>query len=140
MRYVDFAGEFWIRQPSILLAEGQARHNDVYMYLFVWDSALPGMGASHAIELPFVFGHLEGPGVERLTGPRPPAELSRRIQAAWTAFAATGDPTAPGEPAWPRYTAETRATLLLMDGVWKVVHDPKADARRLLRAMYDVGQ
>jgi hypothetical protein len=27
-----------------------------------------------------------------------------------------------------------------MDGVWKVVHDPKADARRLLRAMYDVGQ
>lgn len=140
MRYVDFAGEFWIRQPSILLAEAQARHNDVFMYLFTWDSALPGMGAAHAIELPFVFGHLEGKDVEQLTGPRPPAALSRRIQAAWTAFATTGNPTAPGEPAWPRYTGDARATMLLTDGAWTVVSDPKADARRLLRRMYDVGQ
>lgn len=138
MRYVDFAGEFWIRQPSILLAEGQARHNDVYMYLFTWDSGVPGMGAAHAIEIPFVFGHLEGE--ERLTGPHPPAALSRRIQAAWTAFATSGNPTVPGEPPWPRYTAETRATMLLTDGAWTVVADPKAEARRLLRAMYEVGQ
>jgi para-nitrobenzyl esterase len=140
MRYVDFAGEFWIRQPSILLAEAQARYSDVYMYLFTWDSALPGMGAAHAIELPLVFGHLEGTEVEQLTGPGPPAALSRRIQAAWTAFATKGNPTAPGEPAWPRYTGDTRATMLLTDGVWTVVTDPKADARRLLRGMYDVGQ
>ena len=140
LRYVDFAGEFWLRQPSILLAEGQARYNDVYMYLFTWDSALPSIGACHAIELPFVFGHLDGPAVERLTGPNPPRELSRRIQAAWTAFAATGNPTAPGEPPWPRYTADTRATLLLTDGAWSVATDPKAAARRLLQGMYDVGQ
>ena len=139
MRYVDFAGEFWLRQPSILLAEGQARYNDTYMYLFTWDSRLPDMGACHAIELPFVFGHLEGKEVESLTGPHPPAGLSRRIQAAWTAFAATGNPTAPGEPAWPHYTAETRATMFLTDGPWTVVNDPGADARRLLRDMYDVG-
>jgi para-nitrobenzyl esterase len=140
LRYVDFAGEFWIRQPSVLLAEGQARYNDVYMYLFTWDSAIPGLGASHAIELPFVFGHLEGPEVEGVTGPNPPRELSRRIQAAWAAFAATGNPTAPGEPLWPRYTADRRATLLLTDGAWTVVTDPKAQARRLLQGMYDVGE
>jgi len=58
MRYVDFAGEFWLRQPSILLAEGQARYTDTYMYLFIWDSGHPDLGACHAIELPFVFGHL----------------------------------------------------------------------------------
>lgn len=138
MRYVDFAGEFWLRQPSILLAEGQARYNDVYMYLFTWDSRLPGMGAAHAIELPFVFGHLEGPEVEELTGPRPPASLSRRIQAAWTAFAATGNPTAPGEPAWPRYTEAARATMVLTDSTWTVRNDPRGEARRLLREMYDV--
>lgn len=138
MRYVDFAGEYWIRQPSILLAEAQARHAEVYMYLFTWDSALPGMGAAHAVELPFVFGHLEGTDVEQLTGPRPPRALSRRIQAAWTAFAATGNPTAPGEQVWPRYTSDVRATMLLTDGAWTVVADPKADARRLLRGMYEV--
>jgi len=140
MRYVDFAGEFWLRQPSILLAEGQARYNDVYMYLFTWDSGVPGMGAAHAVELPFVFGHLEGAEVEQLTGPDPPTGLSRRIQAAWTAFATTGNPTVPGEPAWPRYTADVRATMLLTDGAWTVVNDPKAEARLLLREMYDVGQ
>jgi len=139
MRYVDFAGEFWLRQPSILLAEGQARYTDTYMYLFIWDSGHPDLGACHAIELPFVFGHLSGQSVEGMTGPNPPAALSRRIQAAWTAFAATGNPTAPGEPAWPRYDDDTRATMILTDGPWTVVNDPKANARRLLRGMYDVG-
>lgn len=140
MRYVDFAGEFWLRQPSIILAEAQARHNDVYMYLFTWNSGHPDLGACHALELPFVFGNLEGPDAERLTGPNPPAGLSRRIQAAWTAFATTGNPTAPGEPAWPRYTEDTRATLTLTDGAWTVVSDPRAEARRLLSTMFDVGQ
>ena len=140
MRYVDFAGEFWLRQPSILLAEGQARYNDTYMYLWTWDSRVPGLGAAHAMELPFVFGNLTGPESAALTGPNPPLELSRRIQAAWTAFAMTGDPTASGETPWPRYTTETRATMLLAEGPWRVVNDPKGDARRLLREMYDVGQ
>lgn len=140
MRYVDFAGEFWLRQPSILLAEGNSRYADTYMYLWTWDSRLPGMGASHAIELPFVFGQLSGTHVEKLTGPDPPAALSRRIQAAWTAFAATGNPTAAGEVEWPRYTEATRATLVIGDGPWRVVNDPKGEARRLLREMYSVGQ
>ena len=140
MRYVDFAGEFWLRQPSILLAEGQARYSDTYMYLWTWDSRVPGLGAAHAIELPFVFGNLIGQEAEALTGPNPPAELSRRIQAAWTAFALTGNPTAAGETPWPRYTAETRATMILTEGPWSLVNDPKGDARRLLREMYDVGR
>lgn len=137
MRYVEFAGEFWLRQPSIILAEGQARHSAVFMYLFAWDSKVPGLGASHAMELPFVFGHL-GADVESFTGPAPPAALSRRIQAAWTAFATTGDPTVAGEPAWPRYTAVSRATMRIVDGPWTVEHDPKGEARRLLRQMFDV--
>jgi para-nitrobenzyl esterase len=140
MRYVDFAGEYWLRQPSIVLAEGNARHADTYMYLWTWDSRVPGLGACHAIELPFVFGHLTGKGVEKLTGPNPPARLSRRIQAAWTAFATTGNPTAPGEPEWPRYAEPTRATLIIDDGPWRVEHDPKREARQLLRGMYDVGR
>ncbi len=140
IRYVDFAGEFWIRQPSILLAEGTSRFRDTYMYLFTWDSRVPGLGASHAIELPFVFGHLSGASVESLTGPNPPAALSRRMQAAWTAFATTGNPTAPGEVPWPRYDERTRATMQLTDGPWTVVNDPRGSARVLLREMFDVGR
>jgi para-nitrobenzyl esterase len=138
MRYVDFAGELWIRQPSILVAEAQASFADTYMYLWTWDSRIPGMGACHAIELPFVFGHLSGTAAESLTGPNPPASLSRRVQAAWTAFAASGSPDAPGETPWPRYTDATRATLLLDDGPWRVLNDPRREARLLLRQMYDV--
>ena len=140
MRYVEFAGEFWLRQPSILLAEGASRHGHAYMYLWTWDSRAPGLGAAHAIELPFVFGHLSGKDAEAFLGPDPPVALSRRIQAAWTAFATTGNPTVAGETPWPRYDERTRATLLLDDGPWRVVHDPKGEARRLLRAMYDVGR
>lgn len=140
MRYVDFAGEFWLRQPSILLAEGTSRNADTYMYLWTWDSKVPGMGASHAIELPFVFGHLSGASAENLTGPNPPVELSRRIQAAWTAFATTGSPTAAGEREWPRYDERSRATMLLTDGPWQVVNDPKREARVLLSRMYEVGR
>jgi para-nitrobenzyl esterase len=140
MRYVDFAGEFWLRQPSILLAESTSRFGDTYMYLWTWDSRAHGLGACHAIELPFVFGHLTGTTSESFTGPNPPAALSRRVQAAWTAFATTGNPSVAGETVWPRYTEATRATLLLDDGPWRVVNDPKAEARRLLRGMYEVGR
>ena len=140
MRYVDFGGEFWLRQPSILFAEGMSRHVDTYMYLWTWDSRLPGMGASHAIEVPFVFGHLTGGATESLTGPNPPAALSRRIQAAWVSFARTGVPGVAGEPAWPRYDERTRATMELRDGPWRVLNDPKGAARRLLRPMFEVGE
>ena len=140
MRYVDLAGEFWLRQPSILFAEGRSRVNDTYMYLWTWDSRVPGMGAAHAIELPFVFGHLTGAATTELTGMNPPASLATRVQAAWTAFATTGNPSVAGETPWPRYNESDRKTLIIDDGPWKVVADPKADARRLLSRMYDVGK
>lgn len=140
MRYVELAGEFWLRQPSILFAEGRSRVNDTYMYLWAWKSRVPGLGAAHAIELPFVFGHLTGRATESFAGANLPMSLSRRVQAAWTAFATTGNPSVTGETPWPRYRETDRRTLVLDDGPWKVVSDPKGDARRLLGTMYDVGK
>ncbi len=133
MRVDHFKG----RRP---LAEGASRYGDTYMYLWTWDSPTPGMGAAHSIELPFVFGHLTGKGAEAFLGPNPRLALSRRTQAAWTAFATSGNPSVAGETAWPRYDETTRATLFLDDGPWHVVHDPKGEARRLLRGMYDMGK
>lgn len=74
-----------------------------YAYEFAWRSdAVDGqLGASHVMELPFVFDTVHLPA---LRGPRallgttpPPSGLATSIHRAWTRFAATGD------PGWPPY-------------------------------------
>ena len=60
------------------------------MYLFSWGS--PGLrgalGACHAIELPFLFGTLDAPGMRRFAGEGPEAEsVSEKMMDAWIAFA-----------------------------------------------------
>jgi para-nitrobenzyl esterase len=71
-----------------------------YAYEFGWAStAFDGaLGASHLVELPFVFGQLALPslrGPRGLLGPGPvPGQLARRMRSAWVRFAATGDPGA----------------------------------------------
>lgn len=72
-----------------------------YGYEFVWRSdAINGqLGASHVMELPFVFDRLSLPslhGPHALLGnAEPPAVLATRIHQAWIRFAETGD------PGWP---------------------------------------
>lgn len=68
-----------------------------YRYEFAWPSpALGGaLRACHSLELPFVFGNLDGPGgrtlVVDVTAPGVRA-LSAEIRAAWLDFARTGRP------------------------------------------------
>jgi para-nitrobenzyl esterase len=118
------------RQHSIALAEAHAAHHpDVWMFLFTWTSRSQDgvLGACHALELPFVFGTLQGPTAE-LTGTDEAAwELSASIQSAWLGFARSGAP-AP-EPDWPRYAPGRRATLELGAEV-RVLEAPEDDERR----------
>jgi para-nitrobenzyl esterase len=122
------------RLPAIRLAEAQAAHApDTYMYLFTWEA--PGfgglLGACHAVELPFVFGCTDVPGVEMFLGTRPEARaLVDRTMDAWLAFARTGSPGHPGLPDWPRYDAKRRATMEL-GAECRVVDDPKGAERAL---------
>jgi para-nitrobenzyl esterase len=103
------------RVPAIRVAEAQsARQSRTWMYLFTWPSpTVPTLGACHAIELPFVFGNLEGGRIARLIGSTPPQNLSETMQDAWTAFARTGDPNAAGVPHWQPYESRSRATMIL---------------------------
>jgi para-nitrobenzyl esterase len=84
------------------------------MYLFTWESpAMAGaLGACHALEIPFVFGNLDIPTMDRFAGAGPDARrLSEQMSEAWIAFARTGDPHHAGIPRWPTYDTARRATL-----------------------------
>lgn len=110
-----------------------ANGNDTWTYLFTWPSpAMDGaLGACHALEIPFVFGTLDAPFMDRFAGDGPEAEvLSGRLMDAWAAFARTGDPSHDGIGPWPRYDADRRATLVVGRDV-AVVDDPLGSERQV---------
>ena len=116
------------RIGSIGAAEAHAVHQPrTYSYLFTWESpAMRGaLGACHALELPFVFGTLEGPGIDRFAGSGSEAKaLSNQMMDAWLTFARSG------ETPWPAYESVRRATMVF--GPQSSVQDaPMDDERRL---------
>jgi para-nitrobenzyl esterase len=78
----------------------------VYVYHFENRGPSQPDGATHADEIPYVFGNLDIP----LLGPPPvrtgaDRTLSEQFMGYWTNFARTGDPNGPGLPVWPAFTA-----------------------------------
>ncbi|MEV0253900.1 carboxylesterase family protein [Streptomyces sp. NPDC050732] len=120
---------------SWALAGAHAAHpgsGTTYAYEFAWRShALNGkLGATHAVELPFVFDVAHLPrlhGPTGLLGPdEPPAGLAARMHEAWVRFARTGD------PGWDPYDDERRATMRI-DAEWTEVDDPRSQERQAWR-------
>jgi para-nitrobenzyl esterase len=102
------------RIPSLRMCEEHP--GTAYDYLFAWRSPAIGglLGSCHALEIPFVFGTLTTPGVERFTGEGPEAEaLSQQMMDAWLAFAHTGNPSTKALGEWPAYDSVRRATMVL---------------------------
>jgi len=117
--------DWWMRIPAIRLAEARTdAAARTYMYEFAWAS--PGLGAVHAVEVPFVFddARSDAPLFGPLLGENPPQELADAMHAAWVAFATHGD------PGWPRYDRADRATMRF-DTTSHVVHDPRSWERAL---------
>jgi para-nitrobenzyl esterase len=132
---------FWM--PSVWVAEAHSTYAPTWMYRF--DQAPPlmklmGIGASHATELPYVWGTLpkkvSTPAglIFRLGGLALARRISRRMQARWLSFAQRSDPQTMhpdtgAELVWPRYDAALRATLLInaKDGI---VNDPDSAVRQ----------
>ncbi|MFF2921128.1 carboxylesterase/lipase family protein [Streptomyces celluloflavus] len=116
---------------SWALAGAHAAHpgSATFGYEFAWRSrALDGaLGATHAMELPFVFDLAHLPrlhGPNGLLGPdEPPAELAARMHASWVRFARTGN------PGWDPYDNERRATMRI-GTEWTQVDDPRGRERR----------
>jgi len=119
----DYPSRIWrirsVDQPAALMAA--AGHHEVYAYRFDWDEGgrllwtdlKVLLGASHAMEIPFVFNRFQ------LLGPldkvmfkkktrQSREELSAAMGAYWAAFARTGAPAPGGEhlPEWPQWSTQ----------------------------------
>ena len=112
-RITEFMNEVSFRGPSIRQAElhylAAKQHRErtgkggsTYMYYWTYPSALPNMGACHAVELAYVFNNLE----EKIyTGDNINAGLAAAVQEMWVSYARNGDPSVPGH-AWAEYEPE----------------------------------
>jgi para-nitrobenzyl esterase len=83
------------------------------MYLFTWQSPVNGgiYKAMHCMDIAFEFDNINR--CEEMTGGGKDAyALAAKMSSAWTNFARTGNPNAPGLPEWPAYTPENGATML----------------------------
>jgi para-nitrobenzyl esterase len=89
----------------------------VYVYRFDWDEepTILGadlsmmLGASHGLEIPFVFGHFdlgrEGSRIYTAENEAGRRELSDKMMSYWAAFASTGDPGRGRSGDLPQWTA-----------------------------------
>ncbi|MEV4470841.1 carboxylesterase family protein [Nonomuraea sp. NPDC049504] len=120
----------WLfRMPSLRLADAHAAGGGrAYVYELTW--GVPGLGACHALDVPLVFGNLDGGMARFLLGDPPPDEavaVSRDFRRAWTAFAR-------GEgPGWAPYEQGSRLTRLF-DAEPAVAPYPEETSRRLWAA------
>jgi para-nitrobenzyl esterase len=114
--WVAAGSDLVFRWPSLRLAAAQrARQPRTFVYLFTWETPVFGgiFGACHALEIPFVFGTVRHPVVGAFSGGGAAAEaLSEDMQAAWAAFARTGDPSSRRSGPWPAWDPARRATMV----------------------------
>ena len=115
------------RVPAIRLAEAAVSARPTFMYLFTWESpAFDGkLKSCHALELPFMWDALDRPGLSMLTGNGPERQpIADAMHAAWIRFARTGD------PGWPAYDLDRRATQRF-DTTLEILDDPMRVQREL---------
>jgi para-nitrobenzyl esterase len=106
----DIETELRFRRPMLRYAH--ARQHNTYLYQFDWPSpALGGwLGATHAVEIPFVFDNFDLRTTTKFVGGGPDAvALSHQIMSLWGHFARHGAPPA----LWPAYEPTAPAQLHL---------------------------
>jgi para-nitrobenzyl esterase len=130
--FVAVLSDQTMRIPSVRLAEALIAGGNpaVYMYLFCY--GVPPVGATHGLEIPFVFDNVNEASLMKPTANR--TRLADQMSEAWLAFARTGDPVHPGIPDWPRYTLDERATILF-DRQTTVAADPLGKPREAWASM-----
>jgi para-nitrobenzyl esterase len=82
--------------------------NGSTVYMFHFSRPIPGLeallGATHGVEMPYVFGTLSSP-------PSEDAALSEDMQGYWTRFAKAGDPNGGSALQWPKFDETGRESM-----------------------------
>jgi carboxylesterase type B len=114
-----------MRVPNLRVADAHAAGDGAtFVYRFDWSA--PGLGAAHAVDVPFTFGTFDREGWGEVVGYDQRAEaLAERWRGSWAAFAASGDPGATWEP-----YDERRATTVFAEDGASLARDPAAETRR----------
>jgi para-nitrobenzyl esterase len=136
--FVAFEGEMrfgwdmwaWTRRQA------EAGRRPVFLYRYTQESPYRagdkyfGWGASHGMEMPYMFDHLD-----QQTLPWTPQDrqLAWAMSTYWTNFAKSGDPNGPGLPSWPRFAASNGQVMLLGNTIAPGPVPDEADLRRIDR-------
>lgn len=132
---LGIARDIGFRMPTVWLAEGHSAVAPVWLYRFDFTTPmlrLLGIGATHATELPYVWGNLDTTPKDPtflLGGRRRGVAVSHRMLARWTAFARGEAPDVDGSVAWGPYDTTARSTLVI-DAADSIVPDVDAELRR----------
>ncbi len=148
--YIAISTARMIGLGAITIAERKyAQHGaPVYMYIFTHESdmLIPGtqhkLGSAHALEIPYKFNIVSpagqdqnseanrpGPNMMAISDPDS-VQTAHNMSEMWSTFARTGHPDAKGQPKWPAYTTEKRATMEI-NAQCTVVDDPYSLERKL---------
>ena len=130
--YREFINQMDWRVGQELDAEHQSKFEDVYYYLFSETTPRKELGSFHGLELGYVFN--SEPDEPWMT---PNPELVKRIQAAWTAFAATGNPDNEWMPHWEKYSVGNRQTMELNSAGCVCHKDLNTENLNALRYLYE---
>ena len=91
-----------LRGPAILAARN--RTAPTYAYEFTWKTSKHGLGATHALELGFMFDALDTDDAKMMTD-HAPQPLADQMHADWVRFIKTGD------AGWPQFSEAKKVRL-----------------------------
>lgn len=148
--YIAITTARMIGVGAITIAERKfAQHAaPVYMYIFTHESEviIPGtqhkLGAAHALEIPYKFNNIRPADSAQSTAPAHPGldimglsspdsiKAAHNMSEMWSTFARSGHPGAKGQPEWPVYNTEQRATMEI-NAQCSVVDDPYGIERQM---------
>jgi len=101
----DLVADVSFRWPAWTWAKLQTEKGKGKAFVYFFDH--PRGGASHAAEIPYVFGNPPPPGLLSKPWKAEDTKLSDLMGSYWVNFAKTGDPNGEGLPEWPAFTTKT---------------------------------
>jgi para-nitrobenzyl esterase len=95
-----------------------------------------GLGATHGMEMPYVFDHL---GQQQAPWTTKDRELAAAMIQYWTNFARSGDPNAQGLPVWPSFRESPDQAMMLGENI-RADSIPSENSLRRIDRVYAVAR